>query len=130
MCAYTQPSGREASRLIHLKQSVQLMGAGSPTFQSSMESLVDIQLLFAGHFPAGNIDYVTPTAFLDFVKIEASTRYFSSRDQDSLSESVPFSEHVDPKGILSAATGNTLFHGEDNDVKYCKILTDAEGNES
>jgi len=54
-----------------------------------------------------------------------SNRYFTPRRQETLgAPEVPFSSDIDPHGFLQQATGNALFHGEENVVHYYEGVLD------
>ena len=62
-----------------------------------------------------------PSLFMQYQKIEALTRYFTSRKNYPTGESIPPSEDIDPCGTLTTLMGLDLYHGINNQVQYFRI---------
>jgi hypothetical protein len=107
---------------MHLRQSVQLVGLGTDTFQRAIESIVHIHTMFSRQFKDGVLETWQPSAFGPAQAIDMSNHYFSSRRQNTQVSSIPFHEHVDPNGYLSELAGADLVHCDENQVQYYELL--------
>ena len=115
---------------MHLRQSVQLVGLGTETFQRAIDSIVFIHTMFSRLFKEGVLETWQPSAFGPALAIDTSNRYFSSGHQNAQALSIPFHEYVDPDGYLSGLAGGDLVHCDENQVRYYELLPpEGEPNE-
>jgi hypothetical protein len=100
-----------------------------PLFDSYIESLAQLYALLARQVPPTGLAPNTVINVFDKVpSIDLSNRYFTPTREAPLSDHVPFSHKVDPRGILGALMGNRFIHTEENEVKYFVRETDMGGN--
>jgi len=78
----------------------------------------DLHQIFARQVPEGDMEPLAFSQFRGSDTVEFSTRYFTSRHDDPISNSIPFNQHTDPHGVLSRMSNSRYFHGEDNQVLY------------
>ena len=119
----TDKRTRIPSKKQFTRQSVQLTGLSTPSFQTCVDKLQDIHSTFKRYVPDGAMEPFEPSEFLNHPCIDISTRYFTSRRKDPTGTAVPFSHAVDPKGILQALCTDEHFHGPDNEVLYYMLTS-------
>jgi hypothetical protein len=91
-----------------------------------LESIKTIHHAFSRHFAQGALEDWTPSLFEDqFPTIDLANRYFTPTSQAWMDQIIPFSETVDPDGILQAAVDDRLTHTEDNKVEYFERIQTA-----
>ena len=78
----------------------------------------DLHQIFARQVPEGDMEPLAFSQFCGSDTVEFLTRYFTSRHDDPISNSIPFNQHTDPHGVLSRMSNSRYFHGEDNQVLY------------
>ena len=101
---------------------MQLTGLSTPSFQTCVDNLQLIHSTFNCHVPEGALEPLQPSEFLNHPSIDTATRYFTSRREDPTGTAVPFSQTVDPKGILQSLGYGDYFHGPDNDVLFYTLV--------
>ena len=114
-------SGKHSPKIAHLSQTIHLSGLGCPAFESVTDTLLDIHGLFSCQFPEGTLQSPVLSFFMQHLKLEASTQYFTTRKSSPNGESISFSEDIDPQGNLAAYMGSDLYHGFDNHVQYFTV---------
>jgi hypothetical protein len=107
-----------------MQQAVTVSGLGAADFAVAVTSINTVQSLFARKFKDGEIELWKPGHFDGFETITMSNRYFTEARLCEGSQQVAFHRMVDPNGALAAATGGTLFHIDDNDVKYLELIAE------
>lgn len=107
-----------------IRQSVQLTGLNIAAFKTCSQSLQAMHLLLSRQIPEGFMDMYLPSTFLEYSAIDLGTRYFTTRREDPHGAAVPFSDVVDPRGLLSSMATDTYFHGTDNEVLYYSLSSD------
>lgn len=91
-----------------------------------MESIQTIHHAFSRHFAQGALEDWTLSLFEDqFPTIDLSNRYFTPTSQALMDQIIPFSETVDPDGILQAAIDDRVTHTDDNKVEYFERIETA-----
>ncbi|KAF8874509.1 hypothetical protein CPB84DRAFT_1690100, partial [Gymnopilus junonius] len=117
-----------SSHAQYLRQSVTLVGFQQPTFQRTIDNILEIHAHLGRSVGHNNIE--TCGIIGDFEgqpSIEMTNRYFTHKRQAGLAKDITFSEHVDPKGYLENAKGRNYVHIEDNAVYYYEMTTDKFG---
>jgi hypothetical protein len=111
-----------------MRQSVSITGLNEPLFTKSIESLLNMQNLFARNIGDDCLELWKPLSYRDssYQSIDLGNRYFTSRRDDPHGSPVSFAHGVDPYGKLAAMGSGDLFHGEDNDVCYFGRIPDKE----
>lgn len=99
------------------KQSVVLTGLGNADFENCVRAVVELHSRFASHLPGDTLQPLTRIVDDDHLCLEFSNRFFTPEHLATPYESVPFSDLVDPFGLL-AAKAEGLHHTEDNEVLY------------
>ena len=112
----------------YLRQSIQLTGLNTPLFNLCIESLVNIHGKFSRKLTVDGFEPFKVDSFGSFPCLNISTRYFTSRKDDSQSLAIPFNPAVDPRGILASMSTTAYFHGEDNQVLYYAAVPDTSGS--
>jgi hypothetical protein len=115
------------SKKPYLRQSVQLTGLDTKTFETGVDNLRMLHVMLARQIPEGLMEQYNPSSYLQYPSIDLGTRYFTARRDDPLGAAIPFHPNVDPKGVLSSIATDTYFHGEDNQVLYYGLSTDQYG---
>lgn len=107
------------------------MGHGSKTFDEALENISKINVLFDRQFGPNVLHPVEigRTAkgqlFLD-----ARTRIFTSRLNDTQSKEIEIPNSIDPDNALQRFKGPgelELFYGPDNEVQYYERVQDGDG---
>ncbi|KIM79399.1 hypothetical protein PILCRDRAFT_74520 [Piloderma croceum F 1598] len=111
-----------ANKKHFLRQSVQLTGLSTPSFQTCIDNLQHIHTAFGRHVPEGELESFRTDMFLDHPCVDIATRYYTSRREDPTGTAVPFSPDVDPNGTLQAMITDDHFHGVDNQVLYYTLI--------
>ena len=101
-----------------MRQSVRITGLDQPMFAKVIETITGVENMFARHVDKNNINEWAPSTYTSHQAIEVHSRYFTFRNDDPRSPSVPLGWHIDPTGKLGAMAGNDLFHSKDNVVLY------------
>ncbi|TFK60399.1 hypothetical protein BDN72DRAFT_722105, partial [Pluteus cervinus] len=103
-----------------LQQAVTLTGLGTETFESSMDALCKMHTIFSRQFPEGKLAPWQPvaSAWTTGRGLVLTNRYFTRRSEANTMPSIPFSEGIDPRGILKKMLNNKMIHTEENEVKY------------
>jgi hypothetical protein len=113
---------RAHGRRHFLRQSVQITGLSTPSFQTCIDHLQHIHATFSRHVPEGTLEPFQPSEFLNHPSMDIATRYFTSRREDPTGTAVPFPANVDPKGILRSLAADDYFHGPDNEVLFYNMI--------
>ncbi|KAJ6512497.1 hypothetical protein C8R45DRAFT_1087664 [Mycena sanguinolenta] len=136
----------DKSKRIYLSQQVSLAGLGSDKFKDAVGNLQHVDAMFSRYDPPYKDDtksqllqnrYFHGSAVKALVTqgpdgepiITASTRYFTSRNDDPDAEPTDFGPGVDPLGSLAKLTDQELVHTESNKVTYFKRM-DATGDKT
>jgi hypothetical protein len=108
-----------------LKQSVQITGYGTQSFDKLTTNMARIYAIFKRTIGPQLQDEAGFSQEDGFVAIDASNRYFTdrfrSRNQDV---ECAISDEMDPKGYLRKAAGTTYIHTEENKVYYFEKCED------
>ena len=110
-----------------LRQTVQLTGLDCDKFQNGIDTLRRLHQTFARQVPEGHMEPLTLGQFLQFDTVEFSTCYFTSCRDDPNGAAMPFSQSMDPNGVLASMPNDKYFHGEDNKVLYYILKDNDEG---
>jgi hypothetical protein len=115
-------------RIKYLRQAIGLSGLGLPLFDLYTESLAQLYALLARQIPHTGLASNTLVDVFDRApSINLSNRYFTPKREAALSDYVPFSHEVDPKGVLAALAGNKFVHTKENEVQYFVRVLDEDG---
>ncbi|KAK0462185.1 hypothetical protein IW261DRAFT_1628710 [Armillaria novae-zelandiae] len=110
-----------------LSQSITVTGLGCASFNDVIATLQEMKLTAEREFKHGMLDKWTPSTYRGFPVFTLSNRYFRTVKEGAQHEAVPFSNDVDPVGILQRLGKTDMVHTEDNVVQYFKAHTDDEG---
>jgi hypothetical protein len=116
------------ARYKYLRQGITLTGFGSPIFEDAVKAAQEIYEIFQRQFSEGEVETWNNTVHAEHPGLDMSNRYFTPKRDARNMPHIPFSEAVDPRGILEDMTGTTYVHGEDNEVQYYKYQTNADSN--
>lgn len=97
---------------------VVLSGYSTPSFSKYDKAISFIDQKLQTAIKDGSYQSYQPTYIDGHLVIEASNPYFVSRSSASHMTPLEFPLEVDPKGILASAAGQSLFHIEENVVRY------------
>jgi len=111
-------SGHKSLKQQFLRQSVQITGLNTSTFQKCIDNLHRINDAFSRSLPANTLEIFFPDKFGNYSALNFSTRYFTSRNDDPIGSAIPFNHSVDPHAVLTSMTSDRYFHGVDNEVLY------------
>ncbi|KAK0473082.1 hypothetical protein IW261DRAFT_1423864 [Armillaria novae-zelandiae] len=114
-------------KAITLSQSITVTGLGSASFDNAIATLQEIKLTAEREFKHGMLDKWSPSTCRGFPAFTLSNRYFRAMKEGGQHKAVPFSNDVDPIGILQRLGKTDVVHTEDNVVQYFKAQTDDEG---
>ena len=111
---------RDPRQRAFLRQAITLSGLGSVSFAKAIQSIHDIHGVFSRTFRDGSLEEWLPNQFEGYGAIDAANRFFTPRSQAKTEEISPFSNVVDPDGILTNAMNidNKFTHTFDNEVDY------------
>ena len=87
-------------------------------FAKVIETIAGIQDMFVCHVDKNDINQWAPSMYTSHQAIKVHNQYFTFRNNDPHSPSVPLGQHIDPTGKLAAMARNNFFHSEDNVVLY------------
>ncbi|KAK0460837.1 hypothetical protein IW261DRAFT_1633520 [Armillaria novae-zelandiae] len=110
-----------------LSQSITVTGLGCASFNDAIATLQEMKLTAEREFKHGMLDKWTPSTYRGFPTFTLSNQYFRTVKEGAQHEAIPFSNDVDPVGILQRLGKTDMVHTEDNIVQYFKAHTDDEG---
>ena len=116
------------ARYKYLRQGITLTGLGSPIFEDAVTAAQEIFEIFQRQFPEGDVEAWTNAMHAEHLALDMSNRYFMPKRDARNMLHIPFPIEVDPRGILEDMTGTIYVHGEDNEVRYYKHQTNANGS--
>lgn len=117
------------ARYKYLRQTISITGFGTATFEQTVSAVKEIHEFFERSFSEKKLQGWTAGRFRQHQALDLSNRYFTPKRDAPGMEDRPFSEGVDPKGILEGMKQSGYIHGEENDVKYFARRVDLKGNE-
>jgi hypothetical protein len=122
MSLFYRPNDRRA----HLfRQSVTIVGHGSPHFAAALSALQRIYKYFNQSFAADVVKSFGPFWFEDLPCIEASTRYLTPSRDNNFGQNISIPPNIDPNGYMKKHVQSSLYHfTEDNVVKYLEVIPD------
>lgn len=102
-----------------------MSGLGADSFSKAIQGIHDIHGVFSRSFRDGSLEQWVPNQFEGHGAIDAANRYFTPRSQAKTEEILPFSNVVDPDGILTGAMNidDKFTHTADNGVDYYERIT-------
>ena len=111
---------RDPRQRSYLRQSTTLSGLGSDSFSKAIQGIRDIHGQFSRTFEDGCLEQWVPNQFEGHDAIDTANRFFTPRSQATTEEITPFSNVVDPDGILTSAMNidDKFTHTIDNEVDY------------
>ncbi|KDR65698.1 hypothetical protein GALMADRAFT_148469 [Galerina marginata CBS 339.88] len=106
-----------------LRQSATLTGLGSNNFIQAIQNVQEIHEIFGRNFPQGALENWNSATFEGHTAIDMNNRFFTLRKQATIEEIVPFSDTVDPYGILAGAISHDdqFVHTTENEVEYYEL---------
>ncbi|KDR65604.1 hypothetical protein GALMADRAFT_148561 [Galerina marginata CBS 339.88] len=112
----------EPRQRVFFRQNVTITGLGTQASETAVQSIDDINEMFQRDLPQGSLEDWSPSLFDNYTAVDASNRYFTRRTDTSADQIIPFSNMVDPDGILDAAGGEHFVHTVDNRVEYYEMI--------
>jgi hypothetical protein len=120
--AYRKNSQRRSSGFI--RQSVQLTGLNTSSFQSTIHNIRIIHGMFECSFLDGALEQPSTTRYAKYECMDLNTRYLTSRKEDPTTQPVIIPHYIDPNGYLSSIPPpRTYFYGPENEVQYFQLRT-------
>ena len=92
-----------------MRQSVAIMGLNEPTFAKVIDELISIQNLFTHQVNKNDLELWQPPIYDKFPSVKLTNQYFTHRNDDPHTSSVPLGQNVDPTGKLTAFAGHEFF---------------------
>ncbi|KAK0505440.1 hypothetical protein EDD18DRAFT_1046825, partial [Armillaria luteobubalina] len=114
-------------KALTLSQSITMTGLGCASFNNAIATLQEMKLTAEREFKHGILDKWTPSTYRGFPAFTLSNRYFQTAKEGAQHEAIPFSDDVNPVGILQHLGKMDVVHTKDNVVQYFKAHTDDEG---
>ena len=118
-----------SKRTRYLRQSISLTGLGTPTFNASLQGVLNVFTLFSNHVPRdalNNCENIC-NSYGNHPGIDISNRYFSSIKNTPMEKRIPFEQHEDPHGILARLETPNYVHSNLNKVEYFERISKANG---
>jgi len=115
----------EKKTQLFIRQSIKIMGLGTPGFESSIENIWRLSQIISHQVPEGMMEQFTHCFFLKHSALDVGTRYFTSHKDDPMGPVAPLDLMIDPKGILASMSDDKHFHGINNMVKYYTATEDS-----
>ncbi|KAJ2921134.1 hypothetical protein H1R20_g15961, partial [Candolleomyces eurysporus] len=134
LCSKTLPpvtrplSVKNAKHIRHLRQYAKLTGLGCGTFEGLQAKIVEIHQKFARSVTES--EHVQDLDFHPYegdFALDVHARYFTDRHSAPGLKHVPFTTDVDPLHILESIRGVKFIHAPENEVQYCRRVTDESG---
>jgi hypothetical protein len=110
-----------------IRQGISITGAGTTTFYEAVKAAQDIYTHFHRQFPDGKLESWSAATYAGHQALDITNRYFTPKRDAPEMEHIPFSEAVDPHGILADMTKSGYIHGEENNVLYYACHINEEG---
>jgi hypothetical protein len=105
-----------------MRQAVTLTGLSTEAFAAAASACEEISTTMRAHFPEEATNAWQNGLYEGHITIDFNARYFTLRKNAPTEANLPFSEGIDPHGILAAIRKQDLIHGADNQVAYLKAL--------
>ena len=102
----------------HVRQAVTLAGLGAESFNTLVERMDEIHMMFLNHLPSGTLNESTPSYYRDEVVITSHNRYFTAARWVPNQPRIEFNHKVDPDGHLKSLSNEEFVHIDDNEVEY------------
>ena len=116
-----------SERYKFLRQSLTITGAGTPTFMDMIKSSHEIYQLFHRQFVEGTLQPLSSTNHAAHIALDMTNRYFTPKRDAPGTPHLPFTNAVDPYGILEKMVGSDYVHAEESEVYYYTLCVDEEG---
>jgi hypothetical protein len=121
-CPFSLPSRKKA----YVSQYIEICGLDSATFLSAMRKTEEINQRFAEHFSTTTVvDLIRPRCSFGLA-FSCSNRFFTLKTDAPTEQDNPFSDGVDPIGVLEKMKTRDLIHAPENMVKYFKCSPNTE----
>lgn len=117
-----------SSRYKYLRQSLTITGLGSPTFGEAIKSAHKVFDIFQRQFAEDQVESWHSPTYSGHHSLNLSNRYLTPKRDAQDMVHLPFTDAVDPRGVLEDMAKSNYIHGEDNEVSYFKCQIDQEGN--
>jgi hypothetical protein len=106
-----------------------LTGFGSAIFEDAIIAAHEIYEIFQRQFPEGKLETWNNSIYAEHSCLDMTNRYFTPKKDAREMVHIPFSEAVDPRGILEEMTTAGYTHGEENEVQYYKYNVNSDNRE-
>jgi hypothetical protein len=106
------------ARYKFFRQGISITGAGTSTFNEAVKAAQEIYALFHRQFPDGKLNSWSAGTYAGHQALDISNRYLTPKRDAPGIKHVPFSEAVDPRGILEDMARAGYVHGDENNVLY------------
>jgi hypothetical protein len=93
-----------------------------------MTAAQEIYSHFHRQFPAGKLEGWSVGTHAGHHALDVSNRYFTPKRDAPQMVHIPFTNAVDPHGILEEMAKSNYIHGEENIVRYYNCHVNEEGN--
>jgi hypothetical protein len=108
---------------------VSLTGLGAPSFDASIQGLLDVYALFATHVSRDSLKVLgSCSKYGDHTSLDILNRYFTSVANAAAEKAKDFTKEVDPFGILSNLQTSNYIHTQSNKVDYFVQQSNARGD--
>ncbi|TFK48422.1 hypothetical protein OE88DRAFT_1647017 [Heliocybe sulcata] len=112
----------------YLKQSVQLTGLSTETWESVTEGISIIHRHMSRSFKDGMMLPWMHSEYQGYTCMDIPCRYFTAQRHLDPSSGIAFDKQVDPRGVLTRLQDDTWFHTADNVVNYYSVTEIGDQN--
>jgi hypothetical protein len=109
---------------INMHQGLSVTGGGLLLFDTAVVGLNTIRIIFDQAVNDGVLTEYSSLNSDGYTSIDASNRYFTSKQDVSSDGHLQFPKLVDPRGFLASITGHDIVHAPENVVDYYKAMND------
>lgn len=110
-----------------MSQSIGVVGLNTTTFTEACDGVLVIAERMSRYLEDSMLPTWDDKEYLGFPGLRSSNRYFTWKDSKVRSPAVPFTNNVDPFGVLSSMAGNDYEHTKDNEVLYRSCIMGDDG---
>jgi hypothetical protein len=108
----------DAKKALRLVQSVEISGIGTRTFEESMRRAELGHERFRQHFCGSTVTAWKAKSSPLGQTLSASNRLFTLKSDSPMEQDTAFQDGVDPMGDLEKLKSESLFHSQENIVRY------------
>ncbi|KAJ3517772.1 hypothetical protein NMY22_g13893 [Coprinellus aureogranulatus] len=117
--------GKLKDKVKFLRQGVRLSGLNTASFELAVQRIQDIMAIWCR-----SVSKILPATFVGEDEqgnyLDLSNRYFSSMRDGRGGPAKPFTDDVDPTGVLASMENDQYYHGEENTVLYLQRFSSAQ----